>query len=257
MTAQGTLIVARGARSVTLEELSTIEAPPPQGRFFPIKHSTVLTRVKDTLGDAGFVVKKEQLAISNENARFFGVLDLESALSDDVFLSVAVRSSVDKSLPLGFAAGSRVLCCSNLAFNAELLVRRKHTRFGEQRFGVDIANAVVKLNAFKEDESRRIALMKRREISGDAADSLILRAFERDIVNSHSLPKVIKEWREPSYDEFKSTTYWSLFNAFTTALREKAESNPQQYALLTMRLNSLMAMWMESRTLDAHPTLAV
>jgi hypothetical protein len=42
--------------------------------------------------------------------------------------------------------------CDNLAFRAELLVRRKHTINGMRAFGTAIAGAVASLTSFKEAE---------------------------------------------------------------------------------------------------------
>ena len=47
---------------------------------------------------------------------------------------------------------------------------------------------------------------------------------------------VLKEWREPSFEDFRERTAWSLLNAFTTVLGARLGSNPQQYAALTMKL---------------------
>ncbi len=90
----------------------------------------------------GFTVQREQLTVTKEGKRFFGTLDLVSTLADGVTLSVGIRNSVDKSFPIGFCAGSRVLVCDNLAFHGELLVTRKHTKHGATRFGLDIDHAV-------------------------------------------------------------------------------------------------------------------
>ncbi|MBX9623644.1 MAG: DUF945 domain-containing protein [Gemmataceae bacterium] len=238
---QGTLVLHRGARPVSPEELADVKPPPREGRWDPLAHAAVLSRVKLTLGEAGLVVRREQLALSKENNRFFGVLDLESELAHGVSLSVGVRNSTDKSFPIGFCAGSRVFCCDNLAFNAELLFRRRHTRFGEQRFAADIAAAMPKLGQFRELEARRIEAMGRTEVSDVAAESLVLRAFERGIVPAPLLLDVIRAWRDPAHDEFRPRTLWSWVNAVTTALAPKAKANPQAYAVTTMRLNALVA----------------
>ena len=232
-----TLVLHKGGQLVTAEELEEIRAPEPQGRWFPTAHHKVLGKVKETLIEAGYEVKREQLALAKLNARFFGVLDLVTPLSDGVALSVGVRNSFDKSYPIGFAAGNRVFVCDNLAFSAELMVKRKHTRHGEKHFGNDIAGAVVKLNQFKEQETKRIAVMKETEVNDRTADSLILRAFEKGIVPTPTLPRVIQEWREPTFADFKPRTYWSLFNAFTSAMASKAQQNPHAFAVLTMRLS--------------------
>src|SRR5205823_14333777 len=119
----------------------------------------VLASVKETLRGAGYAVRSEKYALARSGARFFGVLDLETPLAEGVSLSVGVRNSVDKSFPLGFAAGSRVFCCDNLAFRAELLVRRKHTVNGMRAFGTAIGSAVASLVSFKEAEEQRIRRM--------------------------------------------------------------------------------------------------
>jgi len=184
------------------------------------------------------MVRRQQLGLSADNARFFGVMDLMSVLAPGVSLAVGVRNSTDKTFPLGFCAGSRVFCCDNLAFRSELLVKRKHTRFGEVRFATAIGEAVVKLKQFKDDESARIKLMHESEVHEDTADSLILRAFEKGILATPALARVIKEWREPSFEDFRPRTLWSLFNAFTTVLMERAKTNPHAYAAQTMRLSA-------------------
>jgi hypothetical protein len=238
---EATLVLHRGARSVSAEELADVRAPDPVGRWYPLSHQTVLRRVKDTLAEAGLVVKREQLALSKENNRFFGTLDLASELVHGVSLSVGVRNSTDKSFPIGFVAGSRVFVCDNLAFSAELLVRRKHTRNGEQRFAADIASAMPKLGQFQAVEAKRIEAMVTTEVTDTQAESLMLRAFEKGIVPAHLLGAVVREWREPKHDDFKPRSLWSLFNAFTSALGPKATVNPQSYSLTTMRLNALVA----------------
>ena len=42
------LCLHKGAAEVAREQLAAIEAPPPQGRWFPLKHSKVLDTVCDT-----------------------------------------------------------------------------------------------------------------------------------------------------------------------------------------------------------------
>lgn len=240
------LCLHRGGRVVEVDELNSIAAPPPEGRWFPLSHGKVLTKVQETLTDAGYAIERQQLGLSADNARFFGVMDLTMPLVPGVTLAVGVRNSIDKSFPIGFCAGSRVFCCDNLAFRSELLVRKKHTRFGEMRFAAAIGEAVVRLDQFKADEAARVGLMQATQVPDETADSLILRAFEKGIVSTPVLPNVIREWREPSYEDFQPRTLWSLFNAFTTALAERAQANPHSYAVQTMRLSAHLTVGAEA-----------
>lgn len=241
MVATSSLVLHRGAKSVTLEELATYRAPPPDGRWFPVAHARVAETVKATLREAGYEVRKERYGVMRDGSRFFGTLDLATPLAEGVSLAVGVRNSVDKSFPLGFAAGSRVFVCDNLAFRSELLVRRKHTRHGERDFVRNIAAAVGGLQSFREAEADRIRRFAATELTADQADALILRAYERGIVGARQLAGVVHAWRNPTHDDFRPRTVWSLFNAFTTAMKGRAVEQPHAHAVATMQLNGLLA----------------
>jgi hypothetical protein len=256
------LILHKGARQVSPDELREVRPPQPVGRWHPISHHRVLSVVTQTLIEAGYATEKSQLGLSPDGHRFFGVLRLTHQIAHGVTLAVGVRNSSDKTFPLGFVAGSSVLVCDNLAFRSELLVRKKHTRFGEQRFVTAIAGAVGALKSFQEAEAERIERFTRAELTDDQADALILRAYERGIIGARDLPRLIREWRTPAHADFKPRTVWSLFNAFTEALKERVTARPSEYALQTMRLNGLIDAHLPARPAvlslpEAPPTVAV
>jgi hypothetical protein len=237
--AQSALVLHKGAQTVSADELQRYKAPPPEGRWYPLAHSRVVETVKTTLRGAGYDIRKEQYGVMRDGTRFFGTLDLGAPLTSGVSLAVGIRNSVDKSFPLGFCAGSRVFVCDNLAFRSELLVRRKHTVNGERNFVRAIAGAVTTLTTFREAEGERIRRFMHLELTADQADALILRAFERGIVGARELPKVLHEWRNPPHEDFQPRTAWSLFNAFTSALKDRSVQQPHQFAHQTMRLNGM------------------
>lgn len=240
MAASSNLVLHAGARPVTLEELQSFRAPESQGRWYPVSHSRVVETVKETLRGAGYDIRKEQYGVMRDGGRFFGTVDLGTSIASGVTLAVGIRNSVDKSFPLGFCAGNRVFVCDNLAFRSELLVRKKHTLNGERNFVKSIASAVTSLTTFKQAEAERIKRFIHTPLSADLADALILRAYERGVIGAHHLPKVIHEWRNPSFEEFEPRTVWSLFNAFTSALKERAVIQPHAFAVQTMQLNGLL-----------------
>src|ERR1051325_6110909 len=96
------LVLHTGGRLVSLDELQQCRAPAPEGRWHPISHATVLDTVKETLGEAGYEVRSEKLALNAKGTRFFGTLDLAMPIAAGVSLAVGIRNSTDKSFPLGF-----------------------------------------------------------------------------------------------------------------------------------------------------------
>ena len=241
--AEAVLNLHSGGHLVTYDELTIIPTPKAEGRWHPVAHSTVLDTVTTTLTAAGYTIKSQALAVARDGHRFFGTLDLATPLTDGVALAVGIRNSTDKSFPLGFAGGSRVFVCSNLCFDAELLVKRKHTTRAVTRWNNEIAEAVQKLDTFKQHESVRIARLMRADLTDDQALALIVRAMEQHVIAPVTVPKVLTEWRTPSHDygTGERPSAWRLLNSFTTVLGKRAVSNPTEYAGQTIRLSGLMA----------------
>lgn len=235
------LILHCGARRVTEPELIAVPTPEPTKSWFPVPHRSVLDVTRETIHGAGFEIMREELSLSRNDMRFFGVLDLKSLLIEGVALTVGIRSSIDKTLPLGLCGGSRVFVCDNLSFSGNLMeVKRKHSRYGSQRFATDIHQAIARLDKFRRFESRRLEVLQNTEVNDDFADAFILRAFERGLVPYRGFLEVIEEWRKPTYTEFESRTLWSLMNAFTGVLTQAMQRDPGRWGSSTVRLNALL-----------------
>lgn len=244
------LMMHAGGTYATREDLKQIILPPATKTWKPISHLHVLSTALMALDDAGYAVKEEKLGVSKDGHRFFGTLDLTAKLGDGISLAVGLRNSIDKSFPMGFCAGSRVFVCDNLAFSADLMIKRKHTRNGSRRFADAIADATLLLSQFEQTETNRIAAMQSRMISDAEAESIMLRAaIQRGIVAQHDLADVFKEYHEPRHEEFRPRTAWSLLNAFTEVMRNMQVRNPAELARRTMRLQAML-------TSDRVPTLA-
>ena len=235
------LVLHKGAVPVSRTELANYHAPPSTDSWFPVKHADVLAKVGDTLVASGYRIVREQLGVGRDGHRFFGVLDLDSTLVPGVTLAVGVRNSTDKSFPLGFAAGNRVFVCDNLAFRAELLVKRKHSRYGEMRFANAIAGAVSQLRSFQDVETQRIRRMQQSNLSEAQASHLVLKALDQGIVSAPVIPRIWKEILNPSFDYGPELSLWTVLQAFTTVLGERAKRSPNEYAGQTIRINALLS----------------
>jgi len=238
----------RGAVNVERAELERIEPPECTDTWYPLKHSAVLDRVCDTLDGAGFGIDTMQLSVARSDARFFGTLRLVNRITPAVSLAVGIRNSNDQSFPIGFCVGERVFNCDNLSFHSEIVISRRHTRFGEVRFQEAISQAVLGLHQYQLAAAERIDALQQWELSQEQANSLILQSYEAGIISNRLLPTVIREWRNPAIEDFKPRTGWSLLNSFTAALKERQQRSPQEAALQTIRLQKLLAPPM--RTLD-------
>lgn len=234
------LMLHTGARLVERAELDAVYPPAPTDTWFPLKHSAVLDRVMSTLDASGYHVTKASFALSADNHKFFGTLDLQSPIADGITLAVGIRNSNDKSFPIGFMAGDRVFCCDNLAFSAETVIARKHTRFGEIRFNEALSRAVLGLRQYTDVAQKRIEALQHFDLSEDAANSYLLQSADKGIIGWRLLPQVIREWRNPSHEEFKPRTAWSLFNSYTEVLKDRQRTQPARAATETINLQRLL-----------------
>ena len=237
------LCLHRGGRVAARAEVFAVAAPAATDTWHPVPHGRVLSAVEDLLSAASYRVTREQLALSHGGDRFFAVLDLESRIADGVTLALGLRNSIDKSFPYGLAGGTRVFACDNLALTGdwdELTIRRKHTRFGEQRFTEALANGIRKLAQYQEIEGRRIETMRGTRIADTEAYALLLRAFEEDLLSHRVIRECLRQWKEPGFD-WGPPTLWRLYNAMSTPIQHRAVTNPRAFSRQTMRLMDLVA----------------
>lgn len=241
MTASGTLINHCGAKLVTKGDLEVIPAPPPTDTWYPVRHLDVLDGVEETLGNAGFEIRKYQLSVSHAKQRFFGVLDIATPLADGVSLSIGVRNSNDKTFPIGFCVGNRTFVCDNLAFSAEIVISKRHTRFGSDRFREGIAAAVGQLHDYRTLEAQRIEQLQATVLPDQAAESLVLRAWEQGLIGTRLLRPLLDEWRKPTYEDFTDRTAWSMLSAFTHIAKDRQQHYPNKAAWEVMQFQALLS----------------
>ena len=63
---------------------------------------------------------------------------------------------------------------------------------------------------------------------------------------NRTIPEVLKEWREPRHEEFQPRNIWSLFNAFTEALKGNLIELPRRTEALHGLLDSHVGLALPS-----------
>ncbi len=237
-----TLVSHCGAHPVTKGDLELIPAPPSTKTWFPIRHLEVLETVEQHIGDSGFQMRSMQLSMTDDQKRFFGVLDLRSPIAEGVTLSVGVRNSNDKTFPIGFCIGHRTFVCDNLAFSSEVVLSKRHTRFGESRFREGIAAIVAKLHEYQSIEAQRLAKLQQSTLTDKQADAIILRAWDKGVVGTRLLRPLIDQWRVPAFEDFLPRTAWSLLSAFTHIVKDRQHRYPNKASLEVMQFQTFLAV---------------
>lgn len=217
------LIVHCGGRHASREKIEQAPIPQRTKSWVPIPHHRLLNQVEATLEGQGFRIVSEAHALWGEQGeRYFGLLELQNGKThDDYTLVVGLRNSHDKKFPASLSCGNQVFVCDNLSFSGEVSLSRRHTRFIERDLPQIVNRAVGKLTDLRGLQDLRIGAYQARKIQDRSAHDLIVRAVDSRVIPVTQLPRVVKEWREPSHPEFTENgkTVWRLFNAFTEVLK--------------------------------------
>lgn len=255
-----TLVLHKGARECTLEELQAIPPPTPLGpKHFPIPFHKTLDITLSNLREAGFTPTKQRLAILREE-RFFATIDTESTLVQGITLSAAIMSSHDASLSYRFTAGSRTFACDNLSLSSDLsiLIKRKHTKNGEECFANAMARTIrEKLPQFQKQEAARIQYMQQKDIDDSFAESTLLRLYQDEsILSPRTLPVALHEFRQPSFEDLERKNLWRLYSAITFAIGPRFKTNPQAAAAATLRLGHVLSLPYEPASAEVPHAVA-
>ena len=159
--------------------------------------------------------------------RYFGVLMLKSQYGgyED---SIGLRNSNDKQFPIGISFGSHVFVCDNMAFNADYVIKRKHTANAKRDLPDLVAEVVEPLADVREKQQRSFERYRITTLNDIQADHAIMEMYRSNVINVQRIAVVYREWDTPSFEEFanEDKNAWRLFNAATFALRGKVLANP-------------------------------
>jgi hypothetical protein len=130
----------------------------------------------------------------------------------------ATRTTSD-SRP-GSSWGSGVFVCDNLAFSGEIQVARRHTTNIQRDLPRLVNTAVAQLVEKWTSQDNRIAAYKQLTLTDEEVHDIAIRSVDLNVFPITMVPKLLSEWREPTYEEFEPRTGWSLFNAYTQVLKD-------------------------------------
>lgn len=229
------LMLHAGAKPIDYDGLRQLDTPQATATHVPIPHFRVVDVLKHTLGFYGHEVTAEHYGVTEDAARFFGLLSLKSTYGgyED---TVGLRNSHDKRFPIGIAFGSRVFVCDNLAFIADHVIRRKHTANAKRDLPGLVGELVEPLAEQREAQYRAFERYRGTMLTEMQADHAIMTMYRTGIIGVQRIADVTEQWERPKYEEWGDRSAWRLFNATTYALTGKVVENND----LTPRLHQII-----------------
>jgi len=230
-----TLMLHVNAKAVDYDVLRQLETPAATPTHVPIPHFRVVDLVKTAAGMYGHEIISEAHGVTEDGARYFGLLSLRSPYTgyED---TVGLRNSHDKSFPISVGFGSRVFVCDNLAFIADQSIKRRHTTNLKRDLPGLVGELIEPLAVYRETQARAFERYKHTLLTDERADHCIMSMFRQGIINVQRIPEVLHEWEEPSFPEFDERNAWRMLNAATYVLSgkvmEKPNATPQMFKVI-------------------------
>ena len=226
-----------GSYAVDLAAVRATKTPDAGPTYQPIGHGHLYDRVRLELEFADIHITEELHALYRGGERYIGlaVTDLRST-DDDADVVVGWFNSHDHSHAATLLLGDRVTVCFNLCLHAEIKVCRRHTKHIKRDLPGLVAGAVDRIRPRVEEHGRRTERYRATALVERDAHHLVVRLVDEGALNPASLRPVLREWREPSHEEFAEA--WNvnrLYQAVTgqqTSLAQMARRHTVLHGVL-------------------------
>lgn len=216
----------------SLEEIAAAQTPEPTDRWRPIPHVRLVELLHNTIDNhPDLEIVNESHTLARYGLRYFGLFQvrgLSRRHGDDVGTVFGLRNSHDRSCRAGIMAGDAPFACTNMIFNNEVVLGRRHTTHIERDLPNLIARAVGQLCELWGQQDNRIDVYREVEIDDRTAHDLIVRGFRAGACSKTQIADIAEQWHKPEHEEFSARSLWSLQNAFTNVYRGNLVQTPKR-----------------------------
>ena len=229
------LMLHVNANTVDYDDLRRLDTPPATPSHVPIPHFRVVDLLRTTLGMFGHEIIDEHHGITEDGSRYFGLLSLRSTYGgyED---TVGCATATTRASRSASALAAGVFVCDNLAFLADTVIKRKHTANLKRDLPGIIGEIIEPLADQRDRQHRSFERYRGTMLTDERADHAVMNMYRNGIINVQRIPEVLREWEEPSFEDFNERNAWRLFNAATFALTGRVVEN----ANVTPRLHQVI-----------------
>jgi hypothetical protein len=203
---------------ITREELLKVSVPSETKTYVPVSHESMINLVKEELDKRAIKIKEEHYSANRGGQQMFGQFTIEGGNNEQDY-SLGFRNSYDKTMQLGFVAGSRVIVCSNMMFSGDFKAAHMHNASIKNELEKIVIQTVDSLEVnFKkiQEDSQKLKTVKvdRYKIAEVLGDLFL----NEEIITTTQLQIIKGELK--LQENFKDETMWDIYNHTTEALKK-------------------------------------
>jgi hypothetical protein len=224
------LIMHCGGEHVTRNDVCAVRTPENTATYVGVDYAWLLDLVEDVAdGVLGLDLYKDEYGLNRKGNQLFAAFTYKD--KGESGLSIGVRASHDKSLPVGIVAGSRVFVCDNLAFCGESFrVVRRHTKNVLNDVKSRVAEGISEAAVAHDIINDAWAQMKPLEMDLDEGYAMIGQALGHNVLKAQQATRAFRSWSnefalpEAAVEALPQhgPTMYGLYQAFTEGCKQGA-----------------------------------
>jgi len=217
----GRLVLHTDGAKATLDEVLSAPIPDETDTWKPIGHGVLLQEVIDAMGEFGLGIRDAAYSLARDGKRFFGLLEVDKHDKPEYGLVIGLRNSVDQSFPASVCTGSRVFVCDNLAFSAEVMINRKHTKNIIRDLPQCVARAIGQIGALAERQEQRFQVYRDTKLTRPQVHDFLIKSVDARALPVTKLLSVRDQFDKPAHEDHNKygDSVWKLLNAYTEVLK--------------------------------------
>ena len=220
------MLKAKGVKQISRNEMLSFSVPSATDSYCPISNAEIIETALENFDKNGFKVKSEFNKCDGSMQKFVGGFVISGGNSE-ADLMFGWKNSYDYSMSAAYALGAQIIVCSNSVVRGDQSLIRKHTGTANRVISYGISEGIKRLGDNFQKLEKELQIMKEIEITKTIAASLIGRLYlEEEIITSHQLSILKKEFNHESFDYGVKGSMFNLYQAVTHSLKT---SHPTQF----------------------------
>ena len=210
--------------------ITNAKMPQKTDSYTPISHISVIDKIRQEIGLAGFEIDNESFKSSNNGDIATGSFLINYKEDPDIQLAANFQNSYNKMYAFKFILGSMVLVCSNgLMINNGKFGTYKRVHKGDADILAEhkISDYIKNADMFWDKTIKHKELLKHYTLTRSEEHDILGELFLRQSLLTSPQMNIIKsEMTKPSFNygvDYDSA--WSLYNHITYALKESHPSS--------------------------------
>lgn len=232
------------AQRVFEDDVLAVPAPEWTDTWHPVSHRHLIESLETATMDRGLDVIRRSYELSPSGATLFGTWAISPLSGNrEVEWQIGFRNAVNRTMALGITAGTRVIVCSNMAFNGQFVAFRRHTKgltieVLQMVAGEALDQAVLEASAFEG------WLMGLKEIRISQED---FRMLTWDLLTQTVYPVGLRDFLMNYEAEEQSDFNGTLFAWYGAVTRSLRNRSIRQTFNITKDVNQLVRQFQNHR----------